>query len=95
MKTVGVIASIVMIISVVAALPKAYHGHHGHAHAAPAVEYTFDAKLPQVKCGHKLLIACNPHHSVVPCNAAAAHAPAPAYHHAPAPAHHHAPAHYR
>ncbi|XP_021695304.1 histidine-rich glycoprotein-like [Aedes aegypti] len=67
--------------AVALALPSGYAVKPG-----PAVEYTYPAKMPAVKCGHQLLVGCNAQHSVIPCNAHAA-APAPAPHYpAPAPA---------
>uniref|UniRef100_A0A182F3T8 Uncharacterized protein n=1 Tax=Anopheles albimanus TaxID=7167 RepID=A0A182F3T8_ANOAL len=97
--------TLLAVVGVAIAAPAKYggHGHGGHVAPGPAVEYTYDAVAPAAKCGHNLLINCNPHHVAVPCKAAehghgyghaapAHHAPAPAYHHAPAPAHHHAPA---
>ncbi|XP_050086622.1 vitelline membrane protein 15a-1-like [Anopheles aquasalis] len=104
----GIIAiTLLAVVGVAIAAPSKYggHGHGGHVAPGPAVEYTYDAVAPAAKCGHNLLINCNPHHVAVPCKAAehghgyghhapapAHHAPAPAYHHAPAPAYHHAPA---
>uniref|UniRef100_A0A182MZ60 VM domain-containing protein n=1 Tax=Anopheles dirus TaxID=7168 RepID=A0A182MZ60_9DIPT len=98
--------TLLAVVGVAVAAPPKY-GHAGGHHAAvvpgPAVVHTYPAVAPVVKCGHNLLVSCDPHHQAVPCKAAAhghhggyhgghhAPAPAPAYHHAPAP-HHYAPA---
>uniref|UniRef100_A0A182PDW8 VM domain-containing protein n=1 Tax=Anopheles epiroticus TaxID=199890 RepID=A0A182PDW8_9DIPT len=98
--------TLLAVIGVAIAAPSKY-GHAGGHHAAvvpgPAVVHTYPAVAPVVKCGHNLLVSCDPHHHPVPCKAAHGHheahhggyghhapAPAPAYHHAPAP--HYAPA---
>uniref|UniRef100_A0A182QZ39 VM domain-containing protein n=1 Tax=Anopheles farauti TaxID=69004 RepID=A0A182QZ39_9DIPT len=98
--------TLLAVVGVAVAAPAKYGhdgGHHAAVHPGPAVVHTYPAVAPVVKCGHNLLISCNPHHQAVPCKAAEhghhggyhgghhAPAPAPAYHHAPAP-HHHAPA---
>uniref|UniRef100_A0A182I7C1 Uncharacterized protein n=2 Tax=Anopheles arabiensis TaxID=7173 RepID=A0A182I7C1_ANOAR len=94
--------TLLAVIGVAIAAPAKYgggHAHHGGVVPGPAVVHTYPAVAPVVKCGHNLLVSCDPHHHPVPCKAAPAHhagyghhapAPAPAYHHAPAP--HYAPA---
>ncbi|XP_050078724.1 vitelline membrane protein 15a-1-like [Anopheles maculipalpis] len=96
--------TLLAVVGVAIAAPAKYGhagGHHGGVMPGPAVVHTYDAVAPMVKCGHNLLVSCDPHHQTVPCKAAAHHgghagyghhapAPAPAYHHAPAP--HYAPA---
>lgn len=94
--------TLLAVIGVAIAAPAKYgggHAHHGGVVPGPAVVHTYPAVAPVVKCGHNLLVSCDPHHHPVPCKAAPAHhagyghhapAPAPAYHHAAAP--HYAPA---
>uniref|UniRef100_A0A182MB40 Uncharacterized protein n=1 Tax=Anopheles culicifacies TaxID=139723 RepID=A0A182MB40_9DIPT len=90
--------TLLAVVGVAIAAPAKYGGHHGGVVPGPAVVHTYPAVAPVVKCGHNLLVSCDPHHQPVPCKAAAHHeghgyghhAPAPAYHHAPAP--HYAPA---
>lgn len=51
------------------ARPEPYgHGGGGVVQPGPAVEYTYPAVPPAAKCGHNLLISCNPHHTVIPCS---------------------------
>ncbi|XP_055589967.1 transcription factor MafA-like [Uranotaenia lowii] len=70
-----------MVIGSAVARPEPYGAHgHGLVQPGPAVEYSYQAKAPAVKCGHNLLINCNPHHSVVPCKGSkGGHGAAPAH----------------
>ncbi|XP_038106721.1 vitelline membrane protein 15a-1-like [Culex quinquefasciatus] len=79
-----ILVSLAVTVGVAMARPEPYgHGGGGVVQPGPAVEYTYPAVPPAAKCGHNLLISCNPHHTVIPCShghAGGGHGAGGAYH---------------
>lgn len=69
MNPIG-LAALAAAFSMAVAMAPPQHSEHPHYLFGPfkTVEYTYPVKMPEVKCGHNLLIGCDkPDDQTVPC----------------------------